>query len=214
MGWSGTPRSYDHHLIMILRYDPPCLGRSPGDWATVQFSDWLGAAARVLEEVCEGPTVLLGSSMGGWLALWLASQERYRPRVASLLLVAPAVNFLRPHYSQLEASLAPEVVRRLHRGELVELEEHYGVKYLRKDFADNSAQYELDLGRPLAVRVPCRILHGVQDDSVPWRNSLELLEVLEGERVEVVIRKEAGHRFMEPDSLRLIVDSVEALAAR
>jgi len=108
----------------FVRYDPTCLGASPGDWSTVELQDWRDDAGEVLEKVCGGPTVLLGSSMGGWISLLLATNPRsaltclrhcvtchpspitchlsrvvtrYQELISGMVLVAPAINFFRPH---------------------------------------------------------------------------------------------------------------------
>ncbi len=131
------------------------------------------------EEVVAGPALLLGSSMGGWISLLIAGHPRHQLLVRALLLVVPAVNFFRPHYARLAAELPEEVVRRLDRGEVHVWEDETG---------ERSAEQELEL---------------VGD----W--GLELLEVVQGEQEELVLRKEAEHRFVEPDSLAVITESIK-----
>jgi len=103
----------------FVRYDPTCLGASPGDWSTVELQDWRDDAGEVLEKVCGGPTVLLGSSMGGWISLLLATNPRYQELISGMVLVAPAINFFRPHYKQIVSGLPPEERARLEQGEVV-----------------------------------------------------------------------------------------------
>ena len=146
----------------------------------VQFKDWVEDAAKMLVEQCGGPTVLVGSSMGGWISLLLASKEETRELVKGLVLVAPALNFFRPHYHQMASELSVEQQAKLERGETVAVEDEYGITYLRKSFADASAELELDLSRPLDISVPCRILHGARDATIPYRNSVELMEKVVG----------------------------------
>ena len=193
----------------FVSYDPTSIGDSEGSMETVQFKDWVEDAATMLVEHCDGPTVLVGSSMGGWISLLLASRREFKDQIKGLVLVAPALNFFRPHYHQMAKELNLEQQVALERGEVVAVEDEWGVTYLRKSFVEASAELELDLAKPLEVSVPCRILHGVRDASVPYRNSVELMETLVGTNVELVVRKEAEHRFSERKSLEVLTESLE-----
>ena len=195
----------------FVRYDPTCMGDSEGSMEKVQFKDWVDDAAMVLVEQCEGPTVLVGSSMGGWISLLLATRSEFKHLVKGLVLVAPALNFFRPYYQQMVKELPLEQQEKLERGEMVAVEDEYGITYLRKSFADASADLELDLSKPLEVSLPCRILHGARDATIPCKNSVGLMENLAGNNVELVVRKEAEHRFSEPKSLQVLTESLEGV---
>jgi hypothetical protein len=106
-------------------------------------------------------------------------------QIRALLLVAPAINFFRPHYARLAASLPEDAVRRLDQGEVHVWEDETGVTHLRKSFAERSAGQELELAGGLGPGVagPVRILHGGRDASVPYTHSLNLLEALRCEQV-------------------------------
>jgi len=80
---------------------------------------------------------------------------------------------------------------------------------IRKAFAENSEQFEIR--GEIDVKCPVRILHGVQDQSVPYQNSFELMTQLQGNDVELVFRKEEVHRFMQDESLDLLEDSLSKL---
>ena len=193
----------------FVRYDPTCIGDSEGSMETVQFRDWVDNAAKMLVEQCDGPTVLVGSSMGGWISLLLASRKEFKHLVKGLVLVAPALNFFRPYYHQMVKELSLEQQAKLERGEMVEVEDEYGITYLRKSFADATAELELDLSKPLEVSLPCRILHGARDATIPFKKSVELMEQLIGNNVELVVRKDAEHRFSEPKSLQVLTQNLE-----
>ena len=193
----------------FVRYDPTCIGDSEGSMETVQFRDWVDNAAKMLVEQCDGPTVLVGSSMGGWISLLLASRKEFKHLVKGLVLVAPALNFFRPYYHQMVKELSLEQQAKLERGEMVAVEDEYGITYLRKSFADATAELELDLSKPLEVSLPCRILHGARDATIPFKKSAELMEQLIGNNVELVVRKDAEHRFSEPKSLQVLTQNLE-----
>jgi len=195
----------------FVRYDPTCMGDSEGSMEKVQFKDWVDDAATVLVEQCDGPTVLVGSSMGGWISLLLATRSEFKHLVKGLVLVAPALNFFRPYYQQMVKELPLEQQEKLERGEMVAVEDQYGITYLRKSFADASEDLELDLSKPLEVSLTCRILHGARDATIPYKNSVGLMEKLVGNNVELVVRKDAEHRFSEPKSLQVLTESLEGV---
>ena len=101
-----------------IRYDASSLGESEGDKETVEFADWVDNAATVLERLGSHSNVIVGSSMGGWIGLWLASQREFAGKISGLVLVAPAVNFTRPHYQRVYSSLPATYQQRLDRGEV------------------------------------------------------------------------------------------------
>ena len=101
-----------------FRYDPACIGDSAASWTEVEFSDWVENAEAVLARLGSSNTVLIGSSMGGWVSLWLASRSRLRENIRGLILIAPALNFLRPFYQQIYQSAPSSVQSALDQGEV------------------------------------------------------------------------------------------------
>ena len=102
----------------MIRYDPTCIGESLGDWKSLEFQDWVENAGTILENSGSEKNIVIGSSMGGWISLWLASQEKYKDRIQSLILIAPALNFLRPFYAEIVKKLPEEAQDILDRGEV------------------------------------------------------------------------------------------------
>ena len=98
-------------------YDASSLGMSEGDPDTVEFADWVENAATVMEVLGSNDNIIVASSMGGWIALWLASQPQFADKISGLVLVAPAVNFLRDYYERLPTPSQ----RKLDRGEVEEI---------------------------------------------------------------------------------------------
>ena len=103
---------------MCIRYDPICIGDSLGDWSTLEFEDWVENAGTVLKELGSDGNIVIGSSMGGWITLWLASQAQFKQKIESLIIIAPAVNFIRPYYAHVLKTLPKEAVEALDRGEV------------------------------------------------------------------------------------------------
>jgi hypothetical protein len=141
--------------------------------------------------------------------------------------VAPAINFFRPHYARLAASLPEDAVRRLDQGEVHVWEDETGVTHLRKSFAERSARQELELAGGLGPgwRGPSGSCTGAGTPPCPthtpstcWRRcgaSRCLPPPCPAPRqVELVLRREAEHRFVEPESLAVITESVDTLLDR
>ena len=103
---------------MCNRYDPTCIGDSPGSWETLEFRDWVENAEAVLESVGAEKNILVGSSMGGWISLLLASRSKLRQNIKALVLIAPALNFLRPFYQQIYANSEEDIRRSLDNGQV------------------------------------------------------------------------------------------------
>ena len=105
-------------LEYLFRYDPSSIGDSEGSPEMVGFEDWVENAETVLDTLGSEDNVLVGSSMGGWISLWLASQERLAHRISGMVLIAPALNFIRPRYHLIYSSLPADDQEMLDSGEV------------------------------------------------------------------------------------------------
>ena len=196
----------------FIRYDPICIGDSLGDWSTLEFEDWVESAATILEQVGSEKNIVIGSSMGGWISSWLATQPRYKDKIESLILIAPAVNFMRPFYASIVEQLPEEAKDILDRGEIYQIQDEFGTKPMKKSVAESSAKYELDLQNPIDIECPVRIFHGLADDTISYNCSAFLMEKIKSNDVELTFIKTSGHRFDDTKSMSLIEDSILKLA--
>ena len=187
----------------MLRFDYSGHGRSGGDFLDGTIGSWTADAAFVIRDVVpEQRLVLVGSSMGGWIALLLA--RALAPHLAGLLLIAPAADFtdelVRP-------SLTEEVWAELREKGVVYQPSEYGAPLpMTLKFLEEGTQH-LVLGRKIPVRCPVTILHGMRDNSVPWRHSLKIAEALESEAVRILFVKDGDHRLSRAEDLALLVES-------
>jgi len=194
----------------FLRFDYSGHGRSSGRFEEGSIGLWRNDAVAALEHLSEGPQILIGSSMGGWIALLatLAQPER----VAGLILVAPAPDFteriMRP-------ALSADERRALEAHGRIEQPNPYGEEpTIITAHLLEEARTHLLLGGPIPITAPVRILHGQRDTDVPWQLSLELAGRLESADVETTLVKSGDHRLSDPADLERLAAAWDDLAGR
>jgi len=190
-------------------YDHECTGKSVGNVEKVLFSSWVEDAMTVVNKLTEGPVVLVGSSLGGWLSLITALQ--IPDRLHGLVLSAPALNYVWPYYHQHKATLPPDVCRRLEDGDPHVVTHEFGDALLKEDFAADSRKYEIDLERNLDITCPVRIIHGLQDTEVEPEQSVRLCRSLGSDDVDLVYRKSSEHTLESPPDLELFLITLDRL---
>jgi pimeloyl-ACP methyl ester carboxylesterase len=188
-----------------LRFDYTGHGVSSGDFLQGSISDWTRDAHDAVTRLTEGPQVLVGSSMGGWIALLLAG--RLPGRVAGLVGIAAAPDFTE---DAMWAAFDPGQRDRLLAEGRIELPSDYDdgpypiTRHLIEDGRRN-----LVLREPLDLPFAVRLLHGTADRDVEPAVALRLLDRATGPDVRLTLVKEADHRFSEPDNLELLARTIE-----
>lgn len=192
----------------MTRFDYRGHGRSDGDFASLSIGDWLEDCLLVLERIAQGPQIVIGSSMGGWLALLLA---RKRPeRVAALILIAPAPDFTE---RLMWRGFSDETQREILETGGTPLPSAYSddpTIITRRLIEDGRRHLLLDA--PIPIACPVRILHGQADPEVPWRLSLDLAEMLLSRDVIISLIKAGDHRLSTPDDLALLGRTISGLS--
>jgi pimeloyl-ACP methyl ester carboxylesterase len=183
-----------------VRFDYFGHGESSGDFADGTIGRWAEDAIAVIDRLTEGPLVLVGSSMGGWIMLLAA---RARPeRIHALVGVAAAPDFTEDIFpARLDAAQQREFRER----RVITLPSEYdpaGYTY-RMSFFDEARQH-LVMRETIPLDCPVRLLHGMRDGSVPPQTSLRLAEQLRSRDVAVTLIKDGDHRLSTgPDLARL-----------
>lgn len=210
---TGTKAQYLHAWARqsgraFLRFDYSGHGASGGDFRDGAIGDWL-ADARAALAATEGRQVLVGSSMGGWIALLLA---RVHPdRLAGLVGIAAAPDFTE---DSLWAGLEPDQRAALMREGQLALPSDYGAPLLITRRLIEDGRRHLVLRAPLALSFPVRLLQGTADRDVPPEVALRLLAHASGPDIHLTLVKGADHRFSTPECLALITAQIiEVLAA-
>ncbi len=211
---SGSKASFlERHCLdhgrAYLRFDYRGHGLSSGAFTDGTIGAWAGDAVAMLDQVVEGPQVLVGSSMGGWLML-LAALARPQ-RVAGLLGIAAAPDFTE---TLMWESFSPEVKETLRSDGVYREPSPYGEEpYTITRRLIEEGRDHLLLHRPIALDCPVRLIHGMADPNVPYAFSLRLAERLTSNDVEIQLVKRGDHRLSGEADLRRLAATLEALCA-
>ena len=189
----------------FLRFDYAGCGASEGSFEEQSLTDWRDDALAMIDQAVEGPVVLVGSSMGGWIML-LAALARPE-RVAALVGIAAAPDFTDWGFSQ------EEKLYILQHGRL-ERPNPYGpapTVYTRRFWQAGEASRLMH--KPVEIDCPVRLIHGQRDPDVPWAQSVRLAELSRSEDVQVTLVKGGDHRLSREADIALLIRTVEAVLA-
>ncbi len=194
----------------FTRFDYSGHGESSGRFEEGTIGRWRDDTLAVLDRLCEGPQLVVGSSMGGWIMLLVALQ---RPeRVCALTGVASAPDFTEALWSE---GLSAAQRESLDATGVCQIENCYddGEPYRISRRLLEEGRNHLLLGRDIPVRVPVRLLHGQQDADVPWEHALTVARCLASDDVEVQLVKSGDHRLSAPEDLARLIRTVDSLLA-
>jgi len=190
-----------------VRFDYFGHGASSGEFALGTVTRWRDDAIAVIDSLTEGPQILVGSSMSGWVML-LAGLAR-RDRVGALVGIAGAPDFTE---ELLWPRLTPAQRREIEeRGRILLPSDFDPAGYLYTRALIEDGRKHLVLRRPIPLNIPARLLHGMRDASVPWQLSLRLADRLAGEDIAVTLVKDGDHRLSRPPDLALLAQTLDAL---
>lgn len=192
----------------FVRFDYRGHGESSGDFMDLTLTDWIQDALHGLDELTSDPQILVGSSMGAWMALHVALK---RPnRVAGIVCVAAAPDFTRDIYK-----------------ELSETEKHAlksaGVYYrpsiysnepypITLQLLDDAEQWCLLDKSIIPIKCPVHLIHGEKDKDISFQKSVALAKLLESSNVQVTLIKDGNHRLSETSDLECIASTVEEIS--
>jgi alpha-beta hydrolase superfamily lysophospholipase len=197
--------------LAMMRFDYSGHGLSGGDLLHASIGDWLEESIAVWELMNEGPRIVVGSSMGGWIALLLArhlARARRSQELAGLVLIAPAFDMTETlMWRELPQAAKDEIAAK-------------GVTYVPSAYADpypitrhliEEGRSHLIEGYPFDPGCPVRVLQGMRDPDVPWRHALALVDLLTGADVELTLIKRGDHRLSTPQDLRRLTSTIATL---
>jgi pimeloyl-ACP methyl ester carboxylesterase len=191
-----------------LRFDYRGHGESEGNFADGTIGLWKEDALGVFDAQTEGPQIVIGSSMGGWIALLLALA---RPtRVSGLIGIAAAPDFTE---DLIWAKLPPPLRAKLETDGFFQEPSAYGeTPYTITRALIEDGRRHLLLRGPIAFTGKVRLLHGMLDPDVPWQWSPKIAEKLAGADTRVTLIKDGDHRLSREQDLKLLTDALDELA--
>ena len=188
----------------FLRLDYSGHGASGGRFVDGCIGDWAADAEAVIRHATTGPLVLVGSSMGGWISLLLAT--RLADRLHALVGIAAAPDFTE---DLMWAQFPPEIRDEIERTGQWKRPSQYGDAYPITRRLIEDGRHHLVLRAPLPITAPVRLLHGQRDPDVPWQLSLRTAETIAGDDVRVILVKDGDHRLSREQDLDLLARTVE-----
>ncbi len=192
----------------FLRLDYSGHGVSGGDFLDGAIGDWFEDAQAVIAAAVQGPVVLVGSSMGGWIALLLA---RAMPdRIAGLVGIAAAPDFTE---DSMWAGFTPAQKAELAAGQVALPSEYSDAPYIITRRLIDEGRTRLVLRTPLPLPFPVRLLQGTADADVPVSVALRLLDHATGPDIRLSLVKGADHRFSTKTCLAMITEAIAAVLA-
>ncbi|MFL1461036.1 alpha/beta hydrolase [Roseococcus sp. DSY-14] len=190
----------------FLRMDYSGHGASGGRFEDGTIGRWTADAEAALLALTDGPQMIVGSSMGGWIALLLAL--RHPARVRALVGIAPAPDFTE---DLMWAQFPPAVREAILRDGAWRRPSDYGEPYPITRALIEDGRAHLLLGGRIGIQAPVRILQGDADPDVPWQHALRLAAALDSADVRVTLVKGGDHRLSTPRDLSLLGDTLAAL---
>jgi pimeloyl-ACP methyl ester carboxylesterase len=187
----------------MLRFDYSGCGASDGDFETQSLANWRSDVLAMIDEVVEGPVLLVGSSMGGWLML-LAALARPE-RVVGLVGIAAAPDFTAWGFTQ------EQKMTILQEGRLEEPSVYSDTPCVTTRALWESGESLRLLHAPIEIHCPVRLLHGQADADVPWLYSLELMKLLRSADVQATFIKDGDHRLSRDKDIALLIATANGL---
>jgi pimeloyl-ACP methyl ester carboxylesterase len=197
-----------------IRFDYSGHGESEGAFTDGTIGRWLADCVAVFDACCQGPQILVGSSMGGWLALLLVRELKRRAQaagasVAGMVLIAPAVDFTE---ELMWKRFTPAIKSELEETGVWKRPSEYSPEpYLVTRRLIEEGRDHLLLGGLIETGCPVRILQGVEDPDVPWQHAVELVSRLASDDVVLTLVKDGDHRLSRPEDIERMIRAVAEL---
>jgi pimeloyl-ACP methyl ester carboxylesterase len=208
--WAAT------HKRACVRFDYSGHGASSGAFVDGTIGRWLEESVAVFDACCNGPQVLVGSSMGGWIALLLAREIKRRPAagaasLAGMVLIAPAVDFTE---ELMWKRFPPDIRHEIETTGIWTRPSQYSEQphEITAGLIADGRRHLL-LGGLIETGCPVRILQGVEDPDVPWRHAVELVSRLAQDDVVLSLVKDGDHRLSRPEDIERMLVAVAEFGA-
>jgi pimeloyl-ACP methyl ester carboxylesterase len=198
-----------------LRFDYSGHGQSEGSFEDGTVSRWLEETRAAFTGLTQGPQVLVGSSMGGYMALLLlrallAEAPQEAARIAGLVLIAPAWDMTELMWQRFPESARKDITE---KGVYLRPSSYGDGPYpITRAFIEDGRKHLIG-SEPFDPGRPVHILHGLQDPDVPWEHTLDLVAHLSGDWTRVAAVPDGEHRLSRPQDIALLLDTIAAVSA-
>lgn len=198
----------------FLRHDYSGHGESGGKFEDGTISRWLRESLAVFARYTRGPQILVGSSMGGWIALRMVQDllKAGESRVRGLVLIAPAPDFTAELVEPAMTGAQREELAR--QGYFEVPSEYVDEPYIYTRRLIEDGRDNLVMGGPIDTHCPVHILQGMLDESVPHAHALKLVSLLPADDVTLSLVPDGDHRLSRPQDIELLISAVRDMAAR
>lgn len=191
----------------FLRFDYFGHGESSGAFEAGTVTRWREDALAVMDELTEGPLVLVGSSMGGWMAFLAAAA--WPERIGAMVLIAPAPDFTERLIAPSLSEAAREDIAR--SGVWYRPSAYGDPDPITRELLEDGARWSI-LPGPVNIDAPVRILQGGHDEVVPWTHALELAQAVKSDDVVFTLVKDGDHRLSRPQDIDRLIRTLEEVA--
>jgi pimeloyl-ACP methyl ester carboxylesterase len=187
--------------LAFVRFDYSGHGESDGDFADACITQWLADTVAIIDKVTAGDVIIVGSSMGAWIAL-LAALKRPK-RVTGLLLIACAADMTNAYAKRFEGlPLEEDDQSRAYYSAPNEYDDRQPYLIYQKLIDDGTSHFLLD--GPIDLNIPVRLIHGLDDSVVEWQRSAQVATLLMSDQVSLLKVESGDHRLSRPEDLSRI----------
>jgi len=187
--------------LSFVRFDYSGHGESGGYFADACITQWLADTVAIIDKVTAGDVILVGSSMGAWIAL-LATLKR-PTRVTGLLLIACAADMTKAYAKRFEGlPLEVDGKSRAYYSVANEYDDRQPYLFYQKLIDDGASHFLLD--GPIDLDIPIRLIHGLEDNVVEWQRSAQVADLLMSDQVSLLKVESGDHRLSRPEDLSRI----------
>jgi pimeloyl-ACP methyl ester carboxylesterase len=194
--------------LAATRFDYSGRGASSGRFEDGTISLWLEESIAVFDAMTTGPQIVVGWSMGGWMALLLAEALHKSKRIVGVILIAPAIDMTRDMWDHFDDTARSEIIE---AGALLIPDDNEPYPITHKLIKDGKRHLFGD--RPIATGCPVRILHGSADTDIQWQEAAELVTRLTSHDVVFTMMKNGDHQMSRPADLDRLRVEIESLVA-
>lgn len=186
--------------INYIVFDYYAHGKASGNYDNLTFEKALESCYQVIDNLVEEQCIIVGSSFGCWLGTYLTTKRN--EKVKGLILIAPAIDFslfILNNLSNFKKTENGDIIKTSERGDFI----------INKKLLENTEKYFLTTGNDLiSINKPIRILQGMEDTSVPYKTSLDLVKKFQSEDVNYILVKNMKHNFSNEACLNIIQNNI------